>query len=148
MHHPEVHDGGDVARAEDVLELLAAKVDLRVVDVLRLVEEGPPVDADDAPLAMEHAREVLAEPAADAGDEHRAARGGRGHGAIGRRDVEAGRVRVSSHARAAACKKMCRRSFTPRFTMDWSVAFTSHTFSSMTASSSSGSPANCIGSPK
>ena len=45
-------------------------------------------------------------------------------------------------------QKMCSRAFTPRFTIDCTVAFTSHTFSSMTLSSSSGSPSKCIGSPK
>ena len=57
VHDAEVDDGLDVAGAEDVLQLLPAEVDLRVLDVLRLVGEGAPVDADDAALAVEHARE-------------------------------------------------------------------------------------------
>ena len=71
MHDAEVHDGLDVPGAEDVLQLLASDVDLRVLDVLRLVGEGAPVDADDAALAMKDARELLAEPPADARDERR-----------------------------------------------------------------------------
>ena len=60
MHDAEVDDGLDVARAKDVLQLLSADVDLRVLDVLGLVGERPAVDADDASLAVEHARELLA----------------------------------------------------------------------------------------
>ena len=60
VHDAEVHDGLDVAGAEDVLELLAADVDLGVLDVLGLVEEGAAIDADDGALAVKHARELLA----------------------------------------------------------------------------------------
>ena len=74
VHDAEVDDGLDVAGAEDVLQLLAPDVDLGVVDVLGLVDEGSPVDADDAALAVKHAREVLAEPPADARDEDGARR--------------------------------------------------------------------------
>src|SRR5262249_39783751 len=69
LHDTEVHDGVDVAAAEDVLQFFAADVDLFVDDVLRLVRKGSAVDADHLPLAMERAREPLAEAAADAGDD-------------------------------------------------------------------------------
>src|ERR1019366_7424792 len=77
VHDPEVHDRRDVSRPEYVFELLPANVDLGVLDVFRLVEKGASIDADDGSLAVQHARELLAEATADAGDEHRAAGGGR-----------------------------------------------------------------------
>jgi len=70
VHDAEVHDGRDLSGSHDVLELLAPQIDLRVLDVLRLVGEGPAVDAEHEPVAMEPAREPSAEPAADACDEH------------------------------------------------------------------------------
>ena len=73
MHDAEVNDRLDVAGPEDVLQLLPPDVDLGVLDVLRLVEEGAAVHAHDAPLAVEHAGQVLAETTADARDEDGAA---------------------------------------------------------------------------
>ena len=45
-------------------------------------------------------------------------------------------------------QKIDFRSFSPRFSIDWIVPFTRATFSSITASSSSGSPSKESGSPK
>ncbi len=101
MHHAEVDDGLHVPGAEDVLEFLPADVDLRVIDVLRLVGEGPPVDPDDAPLPVEDAREALAEAAADARDEDGALAAGRGDVPVvarGRADV-----RDVAHALTRKC---------------------------------------------
>ncbi len=55
--------------AEDVLRLLAADVELVVLDVLGAAVEGAAVDADDGHLAVEAARQAAAQAAADAGDE-------------------------------------------------------------------------------
>jgi hypothetical protein len=54
----------------------------------------------------------------------------------------------SSPLVSLAQKNRLFRSLMPLLTIDWMVAFTTHTFSSMTASSSSGSPWNRSGSPK
>ncbi len=79
VHDAEMHDGLDVAGPEDVFELLPADVDLSVLDVLGLVVERPAIDADDGAVAVEHARQLLSEAAADARDENGAA-GGRRNG--------------------------------------------------------------------
>ncbi len=92
MHDAEVHDGLDVARSEDVLELLPPDVDLGVLDVLGLVEEGASIDADDGALAVKHARELLAEASADARDQDGAVRGRRNGGRAGARRSSQGRA--------------------------------------------------------
>ena len=63
--------------------------------------------------------------------------------------IDSGVVRVGRRAvNAMGVDASTFRAFTPRFTIDWTVARTSQTFSSMTASSSSGSPPKRMGSPK
>ena len=59
VHHAEVNDGGDWGAAENVARLLAADVDLVVLDVLGTSLERAPIDADDAPLAVQTPRASL-----------------------------------------------------------------------------------------
>lgn len=73
---------------------------------------------------MKRAGEALSEPAADPRDEHAPA--------VGQRlEREAYVCAFSAH------QKMLFLALRPRLSIDWIVAFTSQTFSSMTASSSS-----------
>ena len=60
----------DIAGAEHVARLLAAQVDLVVLDVLGPARHRPAIEADDLPaeLVVEPARDDATEPAADAGD--------------------------------------------------------------------------------
>jgi hypothetical protein len=71
VHDPEVHDGGELVLAEDVLRLLFADVDREVLDVLGAAGELAPIDADHLALAVERAREAAAEAPADARDQDR-----------------------------------------------------------------------------
>ena len=111
-------------------------------DVLRLVGEGAAIDTDHAALAMLHAHHVLAQAPARAGDED---------GALAPRQRGRRRRRLARGPHGAQRrghqKKMLFRALRPRFSIDWMVAFTAKTFSSMSASSSSGSPSKRIGSP-
>jgi hypothetical protein len=66
--------GGEGALPEDVLGLLAADVELVVLDVLGAAVEVAAIDADDGQLAVEAAGEAPPETAADAGDQDGALR--------------------------------------------------------------------------
>ena len=136
---------------EDVLRLLAADVDLLVLDVLRLVRERAPIDADHAALAMQDAHHALAEPAARARHEDRALATRQRRRAAWSGGWPGGRCDGARSLRARGVghqKKTLFLALRPRLIIDWIVAFTTKTFSSMTASSSSGSPSKRIGSPK
>jgi hypothetical protein len=65
-----MNHGRDTARSQDVFQFLPAEIDLRVLDVFGLVVERTSINPEHGALAVQKAREPLAEAAADAGDEH------------------------------------------------------------------------------
>lgn len=73
---------------------------------------------------------------------------------VSRRAIGSGVVRdffdatPRAYQARGAHQKIDFRSFSPRLSIDWTVPFTRATFSSITASSSSGSPSKETGSPK
>src|SRR6185436_6139067 len=71
VHHAEVNERVDIAGAKHVARLLAAQVDLVVLDVLGPADHRAAIEPDDLPaeLVVQAAGDDLAEPAADAGDD-------------------------------------------------------------------------------